>query len=186
MSTTPRMRRWTTPVLLVAALASALRLHAVNPGPAALPRDAWPVAGPCDTPGHRQFDFWVGEWTVTTSAGRPAGRNHIARVHGGCALSEQWVGASRTTGSSLSAYSPETGTWHQTWVDSDGLLLRLDGRLEGTCMVLRGRTVARGRATLHRITWTPESGARVRQHWETSADGGATWRTEFEGVYARR
>jgi hypothetical protein len=27
---------------------------------------------------------------------------------------------------------------------------------------------------------------RVRQHWETSKDGGATWTTAFDGYYRRR
>ena len=34
------------------------------PVPAAPAAQAVPAAGPCDTPQHHQFDFWVGDWQV--------------------------------------------------------------------------------------------------------------------------
>ena len=44
-----------------------------------------------------------------------------------------------------------------------------------------------GKPVRNRITWSmidndPE---RLRQHWETSADGGRTWETAFDGLYSR-
>jgi hypothetical protein len=38
---------------------------------------------------------------------------------------------------------------------------------------------------LQRITWTPEQDG-VRQHWQSSADDGATWTTVFDGHYRPR
>ncbi|HET7704523.1 MAG TPA: hypothetical protein VFM36_00410, partial [Thermoanaerobaculia bacterium] len=49
-------------------------------------------AAPCDRPEHRQFDFWAGEWTVTTPDGKTAGTNRITKIAGGCALLEEWTG----------------------------------------------------------------------------------------------
>jgi hypothetical protein len=146
-------------------------------------------AAACSRPEHRQFDFWIGEWDVTLPDGRPAGVNRIRSIHGGCALREEWTGASGSSGTSLNAYDPVAGRWHQTWVDNDGLLLRLDGGMNGGTMELEGTTVgADGVRTLQRIRWTPLGGtpARVRQLWEASTDGGRTWRAVFDGVYRRR
>jgi hypothetical protein len=53
-------------------------------------------------------------------------------------------------------------------------------------MVLEGETppsAPGGPATKNRITWSPEAEGRVRQHWETSADGGKTYTTAFDGMY---
>ncbi len=40
-------------------------------------------------------------------------------------------------------------------------------------------------AHVDRITWTPNDDGTVRQHWQTSEDGGKTWKTEFDGRYER-
>ena len=37
------------------------------------------AAPPCDAPEFRQFDFWLGEWTVTKPDGQLAGTNRISR-----------------------------------------------------------------------------------------------------------
>jgi hypothetical protein len=38
---------------------------------------AAPRANPCAGAEHHQFDFWIGDWDVTTPDGKPAGRNRI-------------------------------------------------------------------------------------------------------------
>jgi hypothetical protein len=146
-------------------------------------------AATCSRPEYRQFDFWIGEWDVTLPDGRPAGTNRIQSIHGGCALREEWSGASGSSGTSLNALDPATGRWHQTWVDNGGVLLRLEGGMKGGAMELEGATVgADGVRTLQRIRWTPLGGTppRVRQLWEASTDGGRTWRVLFDGTYRRR
>jgi hypothetical protein len=52
--------------------------------------------------------------------------------------------------------------------------------LEGTAPGETGAVPER-----QRITWTPGPDG-VRQHWESSADDGATWATAFDGRYRRR
>jgi hypothetical protein len=144
---------------------------------------------PCSRPEHRQFDFWVGQWDVTTPNGRKAGTNRITPIDGGCALREEWTGASGSSGTSLNIFDAATGRWHQTWVGNDGLLLQLDGGMKDGSMELTGATPgASGARTLHRIRWTPLSGepARVRQLWESSTDGGRTWSVAFDGTYTRK
>jgi hypothetical protein len=148
-------------------------------------RDA---GGSCSAPEYRQFDFWIGDWNVTSN-GEPAGTNSITAVHGGCALTERWQGAGEggISGSSFNIYDQATSRWHQTWVDSTGTLLQLDGGLVGGTMVLSGERVARDGSgmVLHRISWTPGADGSVRQLWEASKDGGENWTVVFDGRYQR-
>jgi hypothetical protein len=141
---------------------------------------------PCTAPQYRQFDFWIGNWTVTRPDGRFAGMNRVERIEGGCGVQENWQGAGGGTGRSINAYSMQDGKWHQTWLDSGGFLLRLSGGLRDGRMVLEGRTRGRnGQSLRQRITWTPRGDGRVRQLWEQSKDGGKTWRTAFDGLYSK-
>lgn len=129
-----------------------------------------------------QFDFWLGDWDVYTANGELAGRNTISRAVGETGLREEWRGKSGMVGTSLNAWDKERGVWHQTWIDSTGGVLLLDGRMKDGAMVLEGKTGD----DLQRITWSVLDGDRyhVRQHWETSADG-ENWQTLFDGFYAR-
>jgi hypothetical protein len=135
-----------------------------------------PAAGlPCAGEGHRQFDFWVGRWRVEQPDGKLAGTNRISRINGGCALLEEWSGSSGMTGKSLNIFDPSRKVWHQTWVDSSGTLLVIEGSFENGSMRL-------GNAT-DRITWTALAQGQVRQLWEQSGDGGKTWKVVFDGRY---
>jgi len=141
----------------------------------------------CSAAEYRQFDFWLGDWDVANADGQPAGRNVITRIAGGCALHENWSGRGGFTGQSLNGWNRHTRRWQQTWLDSSGSRLDLEGGLQGASMVLEGRTpAASGAPRRHRITWTPQSDGSVRQHWQTSDDDGASWSTAFDGRYTRR
>jgi hypothetical protein len=143
----------------------------------------------CMEPERRQFDFWIGEWEVRDPEGTVVGHNSISPLFGGCALREEWRGRSGLRGTSLNAWSPGRGVWHQTWVDSSGALLLLEGGLRDGAMVMGGATRHPGRAgsvLRHRISWSMVDGNQdmVRQHWETAEEDGA-WETAFDGRYRR-
>lgn len=155
----------------------------------ALPADAdsLPAKPPgCTAAAHRQFDFWLGDWDVTDGKGKAAGRNRIVSLHDGCALQENWSGAGGFTGTSLNAYDAERKAWHQTWVDNNAGVLRLDGTFADGKMVLTGVSLDDGKKVLQRITWERLPDARVRQLWESSKDDGTTWTVAFDGYYAKR
>jgi hypothetical protein len=143
-------------------------------------------AGACDAIEHRQFDFWLGEWNVRTPDGKLAGVNSIKREYDGCVLHERYSTARGYSGESLNMYDAGRKVWHQTWVDTSGALLLLEGGLRAGSMVLEGQSSdANGQITKHRITWTPNPNGTVRQHWEsTDADG--KWITAFDGTYSRK
>ena len=43
-----------------------------------------------------------------------------------------------------------------------------------------------GSSVLNRITWTPLADGKLRQRWDSTADGGKTWQLQFDGIYAKR
>ena len=137
-------------------------------------------------PEQHQFDFWIGDWTVTDSAGATVlGTEHNVAVLNGCALQENWHGADGSEGTSLNAYIVAPKKWHQSWIASNGNLLLLDGAFTDGKMVLIGESAGpKGRVT-NRITWTPFADGRVRQTWDISTDGGKRWQTSFDGYYSR-
>ena len=98
----------------------------------------------------RAFDFWIGTWDVFTPDGKQVGTNRIEVLHDGLALAEHWEGAGGIRGTSLNTIDPATGRWHQTWVDSGGSLLLLDGGPVDGEMVLEGVGTRRRRRPPHR------------------------------------
>jgi hypothetical protein len=144
------------------------------------------------TGGPHDFDFWIGEWDVFGPQGRQVGRNTItsmfATPSANGMLHEHWHGNGGVEGRSINAYDKARGCWHQTWMDSTGGMLLLDGGLRDGAMVLEGQAPRDDDPTMvdtQRITWTRE-GDEVRQVWESSSDDGATWTLAFDGTYRRR
>ena len=141
---------------------------------------------PCAAAEHRAFDFWIGEWNVHGSNGKLAGTNSIKREMGGCVLHERYDTGRGYSGESFNIYDAPRKVWHQTWVDSTGMLLLLEGGIRDGRMVLEGQTTGTdGKMTQHRITWTPNSDGSVRQLWESTAPNGE-WTVAFDGQYTRK
>lgn len=141
---------------------------------------------PCSDAMHRQFDFWLGNWRVVDANAKFQGTNNVTSEFGGCVLQEHWKGAGGSAGSSFNSYMPGSKRWQQTWVDNRGLTLHLLGGIMKHDMVLEGdRATAPDKTVTDRITWTPLSDGRVRQHWQESKDHGTHWQDVFDGYYAK-
>jgi hypothetical protein len=138
----------------------------------------------CEADEHRQFDFWIGHWTVTNPSGGTAGDSRVESILDGCGLLESWTGAKGARGKSLNLYNRATSAWEQYYIDNQGNRLLLRGGIRDGAMVMESVEDGGGAAT-QRVTWTPNADGSVRQHWESTADGGATWTTQFDGTYAR-
>jgi hypothetical protein len=138
-------------------------------------------AAPCDEPANRAFDFWLGQWEVRTPDGKLAGINRIDREYGGCVLHERYTTGGSYSGESLNIYDATRKRWHQTWVDTSGALLLLEGGPSDGKMVLEGETAnADATPTKHRITWSVNADGSVRQLWE-STDVKGQWTVAFDG-----
>jgi hypothetical protein len=147
------------------------------------------VPNPCPDPGHRQFDFWVGQWNVLGAAGTQIATSVISSEMDDCVIMEDYIGSGGFRGKSLSVYDPETRRWHQTFVDNIiAGSFRLAGGLEGDAMVMRGSQPVYNFATQAvrqrdaTVTWSPLSEGRVRQTFLTSFDGAPATVT-FDGTY---
>jgi hypothetical protein len=138
----------------------------------------------CADLAYRQFDFWQGEWNVATADGKLVGRDRIEKDYGGCVLQEHWTSVDGGTGGSVSIYDTSRKLWHQTWVDSTGTLVVLEGGLKDGAMVMTGEMAQDGKHVQDRMSWTPQ-GSKIRQLWETSSDGGKTWKVIFDVYYSK-
>jgi tetratricopeptide (TPR) repeat protein len=135
----------------------------------------------------RRFDFWVGVWDVFDPSGTRVGENVVRALHGGRVIEENWAGASGVGGMSMNFVDPRTGRWRQVWIDAMGGLVEYEGAFEDGAMRMEGFRVDRaGSRVISRASLTPREDGTVRQLIEESADGGATWRVYFDGVYVRR
>lgn len=149
---------------------------------------------PVAVPVNHEFDFWIGEWTVTAPDGKLVGTSRVEAVAGGHGLYENWEAVAQPnglpggSGKSLNAFNPAKNQWQQFWIGSPGNVLELAGGLVEGKMVLAsaGRLLRDGRTVTSRITWTPHADGSVRQHWEQSFDAGKTWTTAFDGRYTRK
>jgi hypothetical protein len=143
----------------------------------------------CEGPEHRQFDFWVGEWEVIAQGGSGgvAGTNLITKTLDGCVLHEHWKGAQGGTGESFNFYDRQSGMWHQLWIDNRGRPLRFAGTYVDGKLAMKGESKGPNASPVHhKLTFHNNSDGTVRQVWEQSLDGGATWKVVFDGLYRKR
>jgi len=155
-------------------------------------QQAQPAPGAtCQSDPHFQdWDFWIGEWTVTAGPNDVvAGENSIKSIEDGCAISEHWTNAGGGTGSSLNYYNPNTGKWRQLWVSggAGGYSIDYSGGLVDGSMVLVGEIHYYGGNTEQfRGTWTPNQDGSVRQFFEQYNSEDDVWVVWFDGNYRRK
>ena len=140
----------------------------------------------CDASQYRAFDFWLGDWVVTTEDGNIAGHNSISAEENGCLIVERWRGAQGSTGQSYNYYDPAKEHWRQLWV-SNGAIIEYSGHLDAGAMSLEGNiTYQANKQTLpFRGRWTPQSDGSVRQELTQWNPETKTWDNWFTGIYRR-
>jgi hypothetical protein len=146
---------------------------------------ASPPLPACAGPEHRQFDFWVGEWSVTpTSKDQVVASSLVEKLYGDCAVRENWMPLKGSPGGSLNNYFE--GRWRQTWVDASNSRVDFVGGLVDGKMVLVGDwkgVNGPGKDAIIRMTYSKNSDGSVRQHGEQSTDHGLNWSTHFDFTY---
>ena len=152
----------------------AMALQAATPAPPA-----------CDTPGHKQFDFWVGKWDVyRTDTDQLVAHSLIEKLYGGCAVRESWMPIGGTGGGSLNSWRPAEKKWRQAWTDSGNNWNEYVGSLEAGVMVLSGTSAkAAGTAVPIRMTYEAKPDGSVVQTGYQSGDEGKTWSLTYQFVY---
>ena len=142
--------------------------------------------GHCNSAEARQFDFWLGEWDLSWGEGG-RGKNRISKEHGGCVIQEKFDGrpGMAFTGMSVSVYNPRRGVWQQTWVDSNGTYLDLEGGFDGGEMILMCERDVEGKNALLRMVFHNIQDDALDWRWERSFDGGESWEPRWEIHYER-
>ncbi|MBV9960375.1 MAG: tetratricopeptide repeat protein [Acidobacteria bacterium] len=135
---------------------------------------------------YQQFDFWVGEWVVT-SEGQTVATSSIQRIVKSCIIFENYQQADGYLGKSFNFYDAHLHRWRQTWVDVRGFVSEFSGEFKDGAMRFEGEShLADGSKVLRHMTLFKLSPDRVRQLSEVSTDDGKTWRVNYDFIYTRK
>ena len=146
---------------------------------------------PCAyTPENRQFDFWLGEWNVSTTQGAvPSGNSNIELILEDCVVQENWKSLdSPYAGKSYNIYNASLKRWEQYWVDNVGGNIFFYGGLKDGVMDYWTDDLPQPDGTklkrhLQFFKLGPDS---VRQLSQGSSDGGKSWQVEYDFTYIRK
>ena len=146
---------------------------------------------PCAyTPENRQFDFWLGEWNVSTTQGAvPSGNSKIELILEDCVVQENWKSLdSPYAGKSYNIYNASLKRWEQYWVDNVGGNIFFYGGLKDGVMDYWTDDLPQPDGTklkrhLQFFKLGPDS---VRQFSQGSSDGGKSWQVEYDFTYIRK
>jgi hypothetical protein len=159
----------------------ALAMHAAHAAPAPQPPDL--------------FDFWVGDWSATWknpdgSTGK--GRNHVTRTLDGKVIDEQFEEDAGDPppllrGHSLSVLQKATGTWRQSWVDSQGGYFSFTASVDGDKRIFATELRADGdQVKGQRMVFRDITRDGFMWDWEGTSDGGKTWKLLWQIAYRRQ
>jgi hypothetical protein len=176
-------------VFVIAIVATRVAAQTATNTPSATGGATPPMRPPptvcVNDPERHRFDFWIGEWNVTTEGGVTVGSSVIQSVSGGCALLENWTSASGGHGKSLNAYNPAIKQWQQYWIGQDGVPTEFrSSEFDGKSLIFFVRHD--DPLNVERLTFTPVDAATVRQHSEATEDGGKTWKSSYDFYYHRK
>jgi hypothetical protein len=154
-----------------------------------------------DETGVRDFDFWMGRWTV-----------HNRRLKHRLAGSHEWEEFEATsiawpileglgnedqfetdfdggfTGMSFRFFDPATNRWAIYWADTrrpGALDSPVFGRFYGDVGIFEGEDTFEGRPILVRFTWYGARSDSPRWEQAFSDDGGETWETNWIMEFTR-
>ncbi len=145
---------------------------------------------PCDccSEEYKQFDFWIGDWVVYSSA-EMVGFNKITKIEGDCIIRENWKSVvSSHTGSSYNYFDKYDKKWKHVWIGSDGVSIVIKGTYKDRKMTMIGDEFHddKNNRIINKMTWFDNPDGTVRQVWEQSKDGGQAFITLWDGIYRRR
>ncbi len=154
-----------------------------------------PKSAPCSAPEFRQFDFWVGDWTLSWPASKSTGMkaghgtNSIKAALDDCVVMENFDGTPSIPlqGKSVSTFNLRKQKWQQTWVDNEGSYLDFVGEFsDGQMIFTREATARDGKQFLQRMVWKNITPDALDWSWERSDDGGKTWKVLWPIHYVRK
>ena len=162
-----------------------------------------PAPPPCTASELRQFDFWVGDWELTSHSPMPGKdewqvdpgtpTDHVEVVLDGCGLLQRWEGvpdgttATPLRGMSLSKWEPAIGKWRQVWIDNQGPMLIFTGEFkDGRMELYTDPREADGKTIVMRQVFQGIARERMSWSWERSEDAGKSFRPVWKLDCRRR
>ena len=135
----------------------------------------------------RQFDYWLGNWTITHSGETGSGTSKVYLSLDKCLFVESWDNGKGHAGQNLFAYSPDDRSWHGFFADNQGHAhVFLSGKVTlGLAEFYGPSRGPNGETVLNRIRVVRLTQNSVDQTWDKSTDDGTTWKTVFQGKYDR-
>lgn len=146
----------------------------------------------CDTPKHKQFDFWLGDWQVFDGAtNQLIAFDRVEKQFRGCVVQQDLVWLTdqfrrpdldyRISGRSVSVMTGEG--WVMLWMDTYGSSGLVEGGLQADGnMVFQTRDSGPDRPRIKGV-WQRGTDGTVRNTGYRSSDGGRTWNKYFDYVY---
>lgn len=140
------------------------------------------------------FDFWVGHWEVSWEESdgiMGKGTNRVRKKLDGTVIEENFEiteGQNKgLKGTSISVYQRQLKVWKQAWADNQGGFYDFTGRLEGDKRIFQTRVfeLEDGREFTQRMVFYDIKEDSVMWDWESSQDGGETWRLNWRIRYQR-
>jgi len=174
--------------------------------PSLAARQQQPPSPACSAPEARQFDFWLGEWSVRQEIlGADGGwlelgaRSRVSRALAGCALVERWQGTvlffwegmtepEAIDGLSVRAWDPAGGAWAIHWMDTRSPRFSdpyVGGFEDGTGTFLRATVGPGGAPGLARIRFYDIGEDALSWDLAVSADDGSSWTTVWRMAFTR-
>lgn len=149
-------------------------------------------------PLEKRFDFWVGKWNASwTNPDGTKGKatNEITRTLGGKVIKEDFQVKDDPKikgyiGWSFSVYNPASKTWKQTWVDNQGGYLDFTGSFDGNKRIFERSFLGtkgkfKGKKIKQRMVFYNIRHESFDWDWESSLDGGKTWKKNWQIKYTR-
>jgi hypothetical protein len=145
--------------------------------------------GPCAADSAiRQFDYWLGDWVISTNEKPGTATSKVYLSLDKCAIIESWSDGKGHAGENIFAYSFDDHSWRGMFVDNRGHAhVFVDGKVaDGTAEFDGPSRGENGDAVLNRIKIVRLDANQVKQTWEKSTDNGSTWTTLFSGAYSHK
>jgi len=173
---------------------AALLIGATLCASAAPPEASNPAPRPCDTPQHRQFDYWVGDWQVfdASNNNQLVAVDHIEKHSEGCIIQQnltfitdlyrrEGVGY-RLAGIGVNRFDGER--WLQLWADNQWGAIALRGAPdEHGSLVFTSIVPSRGRDL--KIIYEKHADGTVRNLEYVAPTGTQKWEKYGDLIYRR-
>ena len=137
-------------------------------------------------PPARRFDFYLGDWTMRNGETVERHLTVESAFDGNGARVSSTSPDGTTRANSLFLYDENDGLWRQVWMNRDGMVVVLEGGLEGDAMILRQAFVDGEEKRNARSVFKDIGANGFTYEWQETQDGGASWETLATRTFTRR